>query len=170
MITQERVRELFRYEPETGRILNRFDRGTNAKANEEAGWEWTNYRFNSIKYRCIYVDGNTYRVHRLIWLYVYGYFPEETIDHIDGDGLNNRIDNLRLASMLEQAQNRKMRSNNTSGVRGVFWNKATNSWRARIKNEGIEYHLGMFNELEEAKNARLQAERRLYTDGFVHRG
>lgn len=88
--------------------------------------------------------------------------PEEFVDHIDGDGLNNRRSNLRLASTAENGRNRKINSNNTSGANGVSWDAHNHKWRALIYLNGKKIHIGLFDDLHEAVKARKVVELKLY--------
>lgn len=72
------------------------------------------------------------------------------VDHINGDGLDNRRSNLRLATRSENMGNRPMQANNSSGFKGVTWNKKLNKWQAQIKGRGRSITLGCFDNLEEA--------------------
>lgn len=76
--------------------------------------------------------------------------PGFEIDHIDGDGLNNRRSNLRLATRSQNFQNSRIRSTNTSGYKGVHWDKHAHKWRARIVLDGYNKNLGLFDNREEA--------------------
>jgi hypothetical protein len=80
------------------------------------------------------------------------------VDHIDGNGLNNRSDNLRLVTQQENLKNQKLRSDNDSGYQGVGWHKPRQKWRAYITVDGKLEHLGLFDKLEDAIAARQQAE------------
>ncbi len=77
------------------------------------------------------------------------------IDHVDNDKVNNKANNLRWVTTKENSQNRSMRNDNTSGLKGVSWNKTSSSWRATIQIDGIKVHLGYFKNLEDAKQARM---------------
>ena len=77
------------------------------------------------------------------------------VDHVDNCKNNNNITNLRWATSSQNNQNASMRKDNTSGVKGVSWDKDTNKWRARIKIDGIQIHLGLFTNLEDAKETRM---------------
>ena len=85
--------------------------------------------------------------HRIAWHIHNGCFPNGEIDHIDGDGLNNRIDN----------RNQRMRIDNTSGFNGVCWHKRDEKWYAKINTNGKRKHIGGFNDLEEAAKAYRKA-------------
>ena len=107
---------------------------------------------NNCGYLKVCIDKKNYLVHRLIFLMHHGYLPE-LLDHIDMDKLNNRIENLRDADKELNSWNRGLQANNTSGFRGVSWNKAAGKWHAYIKIKGKRKHLGLFSTPEEASAA-----------------
>lgn len=113
---------------------------------------------------------NRYYIHRMILEQMLGVALEKKheVDHIDGDSLNNRRANLRLASRLQNAKNRNMPRNNTSGVQGVLWSKNKGMWIARIGVDSRYIHLGYFFEFELAVEARKEAETKYYGE-FAHR-
>lgn len=154
-LTAERARELLDYDPETGVLRWKKNKGT-GKANAEAGSVCT--EVTGKKYRYIKIDGTQFRAHRVVWIIWNGCAPELQIDHIDGNGLNNRISNLRHVTHLENRRNSRRQSNNKSGSSGVDWDKRRCKWRARIKVCGFTRHIGYFVELEEAIAARKEAE------------
>ena len=86
----------------------------------------------------------------------------EEVDHIDGDRLNNRRNNLRLATHAQNMANRKLQKNNKSNFRGVSFHKGSQKWRAEIQKEGTKTNLGYFNTPEEAYAAYLEASNRLF--------
>jgi hypothetical protein len=144
-LTQEQLKKSLRYEPETGlfysRITNKSDPFT-AKNN------WG--------YILIKTHGRTYRAHRLAWLYVYGEFPELQIDHINGVPDDNRIENLRIATLAENMRNlRKKRTGATSQFKGVSRRKGSEKWQAAIRVPGRKHqkHLGNFDCEHEAAHA-----------------
>jgi hypothetical protein len=158
MIDAKQFRELLRYEPETGKLywLHR----------DAARPQWNARYANREAFTALDKDGyrrgkihrRGYLAHRIIWAIVYGEWPDQ-IDHIDGDKVNNRINNLRSVSHAENGKNQKRRNTNTSGVMGVVWSKPSEKWVAQIKVAGRYRYLGMFQNLEEAVAARRTAER-----------
>lgn len=88
--------------------------------------------------------------------------PEVITDHINGDGLDNRKTNIRACSNMENMRNRKVGKNNTSGVKGVYWAKKDNRWRARIKLNGRFISLGHFSDKKEAAKAYDDAAKQYY--------
>lgn len=109
-------------------------------------------------YLVIRLNGFLYKAHRLAWLYVHGSMPTEWLDHINRNRFDNRICNLRLASATLNAQNASVRNDNTSGVQGVSWHKASSKWVVQISKKGKPTHIGLFATIDEATEARKQAE------------
>jgi len=153
MITQARLHELLSYDPETGVMRWRVNKGP-VKAGDVAG--------NPTRgYLQLMVDGHMTFVHRFIWFYVHGTWPIGNIDHIDGNRSNNRIANLRDVSQAMNIQNeRKPRSNNKSGFLVVKANRGL--WKAEISINGKTKFLGRFKTPEEAHQVYVEAKRRLH--------
>lgn len=107
------------------------------------------------------VNGRAYRVHRLVFLYFYGYMPPQ-VDHIDGDRLNNRVQNLREATSAQNNQNRK--PTGSSGIKGVVWHKQSKKWVASICVNRRSVHLGSFEKIEDAALAATKARKTLHGD------
>lgn len=99
------------------------------------------------------VQGNRLQAHRIAWALVYGEVPTGDLDHIDGNKQNNHPSNLRLATRSQNNYNAKKRRDNTSGYKGVSFDKARNRWDARFNIEGRTVRLGRFDTAEEAKAA-----------------
>ena len=102
--------------------------------------------------------GKLHLVHRIVWEMHNGPIPEGMeIDHINHIKTDNRIENLRVVDRAKNLMNRPMQNNYGSGVNGVDWSKSNRSWRARIRIGGREIHLGYFNKLDDAIEAREMA-------------
>jgi len=156
-ISAARLRELLHYDPETGVFTRRVTRNAIAKAGTVAG------TLDRGGYVAIMVDGRRHKAHRLAWLYVYGKWPSGCLDHINRLTGDNRISNLREVTYSENQQNTLLQSNNTSGYRGVVWDKKKRRWKAHIKLNGKRHHLGSFITAEVAHEARKAAEVTLHT-------
>jgi len=102
--------------------------------------------------------GRKYRAHRLAWLIVYGSFPPEQIDHINGVRHDNRIINLRAVTNAENSRNKSLCISNKSGHIGIHYNKRMNKWTAAIGTNYKQVHLGSFENKEDAIEARRIAE------------
>jgi hypothetical protein len=157
-LTQKRLKEVLRYYPESG-IFRWRATGTGRRKNKIAGYK------NSRGYIRIWIDGEKHYAHRLAFLYEHGYFPENDIDHIDGNPSNNKIKNLREVSRQCNLRNTGNRINNTSGVKGVSWDKPTNKWRAQIQANRKNKKLGRYKNFDNAVIARYKAEKELNWKG-----
>ena len=155
-VTAERLRELLTYNPETGAFRHRIIR-RGVTCGSVAGSD------NGRGYLRISVDGIGYRAHRLAWLYVYGVWPADQLDHINGDQSDNRIVNLREASPDQNQQNRTISKYNKCGIPGVSWDKTAGKWRAAIKVKGKYKSLGRFDSLEAAAKARADGKAKYHT-------
>ena len=150
--TQERLKELLHYDPETGVFTWRNTGRGRSNANGVAGTT------NAKGYRYICVDSSTHRAHRLAYLYVHGEMPDGLLDHKDQDPGNNRIANLRPATKSQNGLNRGPQTNNISGHTGVHWDKGSQKWKAYIYIDGKHRHLGLFTNILDAVAARKEAE------------
>lgn len=118
------------------------------------------YGEKDLYYLQIRIKGTLFLGHRLAWFYVEGVWPEKLIDHEDGNGLNNKWENLREATPISNGRNCGLSSNNKSGVNGVYWNKANSKWIAEghYTEDGVhkKINLGSHLSLEDAEKARLK--------------
>lgn len=99
--------------------------------------------------------------HRVVWALAHGLDLNDVpiiIDHRDLDGTNNRLSNLRAADYAKNGHNRGLNSNNSSGTKGVHFNRAVGKWAARIGVSGSRIELGYFDTCEAAAEARLAAQ------------
>lgn len=94
-------------------------------------------------YRHIQISGKKYLEHRLAWLLMTGDWPS-SIDHIDGNPANNKWDNLREATVSENQANSRMRVDNSSGYKGVCYNRRLRKWGASLSVGGDRIFLGLF--------------------------
>ena len=94
-----------------------------------------------------------YKEHRLIWLYHYGVWPDNQLDHINGIRDDNRIENLREATNQQNMFNRKSVKSSTSQYKGVSWNKQLKKWSANYKINSEQIRLGVFSDEIDAANA-----------------
>jgi hypothetical protein len=114
--------------------------------------------FDPEGYRTVTVFGTRYRAHRVAWAIHHGEWPKGEIDHINHVRDDNRIKNLRVVDVVHNARNQSLYTNNKSGVIGVCFEKRTRSWRAYIRTDTCNQHLGRFKTFEEAAAARTAAE------------
>lgn len=151
MTTLADIMSAFTYCPKSGELRWAMDYRTAQAGDVAGGLDRKGYR--RVQYRC-----RAYKVHRLAWLLSYGEWPAMDIDHINGDRADNRLDNLRLASKAENAQNYPLRAN-SSGLHGVCWNKRHKKWRAHIRANGQQVYLGSYDTPQAAHEAYLNAKR-----------
>jgi hypothetical protein len=102
--------------------------------------------------RYVGIDGKRYAAHRLAWFYMTGKWPAE-IDHRNCDPLDNRFENLREATRSQNNANMRMRADNSSGKKGVSWDRERNSWKAQISVNGVHKLIGRFPSIEAAAAA-----------------
>lgn len=146
----EQVNSVLSYNPETGVFTWKVRSGPNS-AGSVAGFVETS------GYVCIGLFGVTRKAHRLAWLLHHGFWPESQIDHADGCRTNNRINNLRPATPLENSYNKSKTKKNTSGFPGVSFHRQSGKWRATIKAQGKQHSLGLHKNISDAVAARTQA-------------
>jgi len=158
MITQEELRCLLNYNPDTGIFRWRVNRGIKIKG-KICG------TVNRSGYRMIGINRKRYYAHRLVFLYVDGYLPENDVDHVNRDKDDNRYENLREISRQCNTRNCGNTKNNTSGVKGVCWDKKSKKWKAFIFVNYINKHLGLYDDFDNAVAARLAGEQALGWSG-----
>ena len=146
-----------------GVIYNKTNRGPRAKKDQPSG------TVNVCGYIIININRTLYLAHRIAWFLYYGEQPPNTIDHIDGDRTNNKKENLRECTQQENMYNQKIPKNNTSGVKGVTWNRDRNKWRAYIYINGKRKHIGYYTCIKEAEQV-VRKEREQYHREFSNHG
>ena len=157
-LTAARLRELFSFDEHTGLFTRRV-----RVANQAAGTVIGAARPAGGRYMTTCIDQKDYLAHRLAWLYHHGEMPTGIIDHINGDGRDNRIANLRDTTQQINNQNhRRGHRDGSSRFQGVSWVKAKNKWRASLTVEGKARFLGYFQTEEDAHALYVKTKRLLH--------
>ena len=154
MLTAERAREYFIYNPDTGQLTWRHSKGR-AHAGDIAGTTCAD------GYTRLLIDGSRYLKHRVIWLIMTGSFPVGEIDHMNRNKGDDRWVNLRDVSKSDNMRNVGLKSNNSSGVTGVSWHERAGKWQVHVAlgDSGRSKYIGLAATIEEAKAMREDAER-----------
>jgi len=153
LISIETLQSMFFYDCSTGSIKWR-----SSKRGVAAGTE-----FGSIKpcSKTTYMVGKVFKIrifaHHLAWVLHYGEWPKHQIDHINHDGLDNRIENLRDVPQSVNNRNASLRKDSTSGHVGVSWDSSQGKWVAQININRRRVYLGSFSNITEAIDARQKA-------------
>jgi hypothetical protein len=105
--------------------------------------------------------------HRLVWI-MHGKDPVPMLDHIDGDQLNNRIENLRPITVSENQRNTKLRKDSTSGIKGVSWISTRKRWSGQVWHKGKLYRAGDFHDKQECATAVRQLRESLHGEFARH--
>jgi hypothetical protein len=156
MIKHDYLTKVLNYDPDTG-VFTWIERTSYVvKAGDVAGSMCTN------GYWRIMLKRREYGAHRLAWFYMTGEWPLHHIDHKDRNPLNNRWSNLRIATLSQNQANTQCRPTNTSGRKGVTWNRRCAKWQAGIKVNGRSYHLGLFDSIDDAHDAYANAAKQFY--------
>lgn len=156
-ITHERLQQVLRYDPKTGEFRWRQQLSSAYPVGAIAG-------SRAHRYRCIVVDGRSYPEHHLAWFYMKGAWGRPIIDHRDRNPVNNRWDNLRLATFSHNSANRRRHRNNTSGFKGVVFERRTGKWVARIWKDRRCHFLGRYATAQQAHAAYVAKAHELFGD------
>lgn len=151
-LTQKRLKELLHYNPDTGIFTWRISPNSTVKKQTIAG------TIKKTGYVQIKIDRKLYQAHRLAFLYMEGYTPENEVDHIDRNPSNNRWSNLREASRICNVRNCKVSIKSKSGITGVYWYAKSRKWAATITVNKTRFFLGFHANFEEAIATRWKAE------------
>jgi len=157
-LSQDLLNELFEYRD--GNLFWKVNRGS-VKKGQIAG------TFANSGYLQICLYRRFYLTHRLIFLMHKGYLPSE-LDHIDGNKLNNCIENLRETTKSQNQLNKGLMKNNVSGVKNVHWCKNSNKWRVLISVNGKQKDFGRFKDLEVAKETAITLRKQHHGDFANH--
>lgn len=148
-LTFEQASAVFSYDPTTGIILWK----VRQQGHSVAGIAGTPDKGG---YRVIRHNRRRHFAHRLAWLLYFRSWPESMLDHINGDTSDNRIENLRPATSLQNGGNHRLHKHNTSGFRGIRQRKSDGFWIVRV-GKGPGNHVGRFKTLEAAQAAHRAA-------------
>lgn len=140
----ERLREVFSYDPETGLLYRRLKGHVRMKPTGSVARKG---------YLLVSVDDQRFFAHRVMWAMHHGEWPENYIDHINCDTSDNRIVNLRPATKAQNNHNRGKTARNTSGYKGVYWNKVAQRWFSIGNVGGKRKYLGLYDKPEDASEA-----------------
>lgn len=159
------AREFLDYDPETGGLTWK-QRQASWFPNKGIHKMWNTKWAGKPALSCTGLNGykigsildKRYYAHRIAWLIHYGEFPQDEIDHINRNRTDNRIENLRVVTSGKNSTNTGMYKNNTSGVKGVYWNSQKKRWHAQINVDGKPRSLGLFSDLDSAARVRKDAE------------
>jgi hypothetical protein len=157
MLTQEQLKEILHYDPETGIFRWRVSTAHRVKPWDVAGTK-TDTGYILIGHKNI-----SLKAHRLAWLYMTGEWPKHQIDHKDGSPSNNSWQNLRQATHKQNLENQPLRQDNTSGFRGVSWDKKKKKWEANLGHYRKKIFIGYFDTAEEAAQAAAAKRAELFT-------
>lgn len=155
LITQEELKRLHHYDPETGDFIC-LTRNPKRRVGDLAG------TINKNGYRVISFGPKKYAAHRLVWLYVYGRWPTQEIDHINGVRTDNRLCNLREATRRQNLANMALKKSSQSGYKGVALDKRCNKYYATIRWMGKVIWLGYGPSALEAHEIYLRAAAQLH--------
>lgn len=154
-LTVEEVKRLLDYCCLTGRLFWKVDRNHKTKAVHVAGHR------RADGYVVLKINGHNYLAHHLAWVITYSAWPER-LDHRNADPSDNRIYNLREATQSENVANGRIRSTNTSGFKGAYFDKRDGRWFSSIKIDGKNKSLGTFATAEEAHEAYVAAAKSIF--------
>jgi hypothetical protein len=152
----ERLRQVLNYDPATGMFTWKVSLRNRTLPGDKAGY------MNNQGYMLCVIDQQKIRLHRAAWAIYYGTMPEGHLDHINGVRHDNRIENLRIATASENMQNTALRKNSTTKVKGIHLRKDTGKYSSSITVNGVTHWLGCFDNISDAKRARLAAENTLH--------
>jgi len=161
-LTQERLKEILHYNPETGIFTNLKKKQGPNNTKQDAGW-----LDKSTGYIRISIDNKTYRIHRLAFLYMEGYLPKEA-DHRDTNPLNNSWNNLRDCSKSQNSMNRNLRADNKTGHKGMSLHRGL--YICDVKAKGIRKTKSFHLEEKEAALEWLHSTRKELHGNFVNHG
>lgn len=164
-MSSDYLRSILEYDYQTGGFKWKYRMDAPPEVNSSRAGKGAFLGSNSYGYKIGYINKKQYLAHRVAWCIYYGEWPESDIDHINMDKSDNRIENLRLADRGQNMRNTGLRSDNTSGYKGVSFYKPTGKWKAQIKiPHGKVKNLGYYPTAEDAAEVYASAVKRYYGD------
>ena len=154
------LHELFEYRD--GKLFWKVVKSKKTKIDEEAG------SITSDGYRSVMINYKNIATHRIIYMMFNNTLPKE-LDHIDGNRLNNNIDNLREVTSCQNSCNTKLRADNKSGIKGISWSKRSKKWHAYLNINNKRKNIGFFKDIFEAEKQVIYY-RQLYHGEFANNG
>jgi hypothetical protein len=151
-LTQEYLKDVYEYQD--GELIRKHRQG-----NKQAGT--TVGCMQKIGYKITVINKKFFYLHRLIFMFHNGYMPL-SIDHIDGNKSNNKIENLRPCNASENLSNRSNQSNSKSGHKNVYWLKNRSQWVVALNAKNKKYHIGYYNDINQAIQAASTARLNLH--------
>lgn len=161
MLSRDRLLELLNYDAETGNFSWRVARGSVTKGSLVG-------TSHSCGYARVRIDGELYYCHRLVFLIEDGVMPEFEVDHIDGNTSNNKRTNLRKSTHKENLTSTKLRKDNTSGHKGVYYKKDLGKFVVQAKVNGKQTYFGIYLTLEEAAEKARQVREEYFKEFARH--
>lgn len=157
MVPLARIKDVLEYDPDSGFFYWRVSLNARAPVDAIAG------TLRPDGYVKIQIDGVPMMAHRIAWFWVHGEIPEHEIDHENRVRYDNRIGNLRPATSKQNKENQSLRVTNTSGHKGVHWDKAREKWMAFVVHHRKFKNLGRYDDMNQAIEVAEDARRQLFT-------
>ncbi len=151
-LTQEYLKDVYEYQD--GELIRKHRQG-----NKQAGT--TVGCMQKIGYKITVINKKFFYLHRLIFMFHNGYMPS-SIDHIDGNKSNNKIENLRPCNASENLSNRSNQSNSKSRHKNVYWLKSRSQWVVALNANNKKHHIGYYNDINQAIQAASTARLNLH--------
>jgi len=153
------------FQPEVRKLIDTFEYRDGKLYRKHGQFQGLAGTVHHSGYEQVKVGYKNYRSHRVIFAMHHGYFPEQ-IDHIDGNRLNNRIENLRVANNVQNQHNVGLTHRNKSGVKNVIWDK--NRWKVYMRINKKMTHIGGFTDLELAELVAIEARNKFHGEYVNH--
>lgn len=159
------IRRLLRLDPKTGALTWRDRQAQDFSGSDVFARRW-NKQFSGRPAMTSVTEAGYYRggikgvllyAHRVVWALHYGVWPQNVIDHINGDTLDNSIENLRETDHIGNGQNARLSAANTSGHTGISWCKQQEKWKVQLRDNGRKRTIGRFKDLADAVAAKQKA-------------